>query len=680
MDVAVAIGADPATMYSAILPLPPDLDEMMIAGFLRQSPVEMVKCQTCDLEVPANAEIVLEGYVELGELRTEGPFGDHTGFYSLADEYPVFHVTCITQRKDPIYATTIVGPPPMEDYYMGKAIERIFLPLMRLQLPEVRDIAMPAEGVFHNLILVSIRKSYPGHARKVMHAIWGTGPGDVLQVHRGGGRGCGRAERARGGLEGAEQHRPASATSSSCMGPVDSLDHCQPPAELRLEDGDRRHAQVARRRIHAPVAGRDRDVGGSEAAGGRAVEEGGAVGMRGAPSSRAMVCAALCTALALGWQALTVHYNYRGDWSALFDTGGYTAVPPSWARGTCTGSPAAPATTANTTTSWRMTRCSAGTRRAAWIIPGCAGGASCCRRLRFWRPAATASGWIPRTAWGCWRSSSWAPCGWPAGPRAPDGTRPGGWHFSWFRRWQSRSTGTPSTWPWRRSRSASSCTAKKALRGASSFSWPWLPWRAKPGRSQSRHLPCTRPYGKIGAAWHWRAPPPCRTPAGCGTWPGEPLPDQTVFASFLPFSGLLGRTLHPIQDSVATRWLFTAAILEYVAVLGMWVAVALAGMLLWKRQRDLGGDRGGAVHGGVCGFFGPAASLVGGLFVRQNHVAAVDLAGAGWVGVTLLDFPDAGCDDAPPHPVSAGAAMARDLARTGAVNRGFAGGEGRLIH
>ena len=175
MDVAVAIGSDPATMYSAILPLPPDLDEMMIAGFLRGKPVEMVKCETSDLEVPANAEIVLEGYVELGELRREGPFGDHTGFYSLADDYPVFHVTCITQRKKPIYATTIVGPPPMEDFYMGKAIERIFLPLMRLQLPEIRDISMPAEGIFHNLILVSIRKSYPLHARKVMHAIWGLG-------------------------------------------------------------------------------------------------------------------------------------------------------------------------------------------------------------------------------------------------------------------------------------------------------------------------------------------------------------------------------------------------------------------------------------------------------------------------------------------------------------------------
>ncbi len=175
MDVAVAIGSDPATMYSAILPLPPDLDEMMIAGFLRGKPVEMVKCETSDLEVPANAEIVLEGYVEIGELRREGPFGDHTGFYSLEDDYPVFHVTCVTHRKNPIYATTIVGPPPMEDFYMGKAIERIFLPLMRLQLPEIRDICMPAEGIFHNLILVSIRKSYPLHARKVMHAIWGLG-------------------------------------------------------------------------------------------------------------------------------------------------------------------------------------------------------------------------------------------------------------------------------------------------------------------------------------------------------------------------------------------------------------------------------------------------------------------------------------------------------------------------
>ena len=175
MDVAVAIGADPATMFSAILPLPPDLDEMLFAGFMRNKPVEMVKCKTVDIEVPANAEIVLEGYVTLGETRTEGPFGDHTGYYSLADEYPVFHVECITQRENPIYATTIVGQPPMEDFYMGKTIERIFLPLLRLQLPEVVDMSMPAEGIFHNLMLVSIRKSYPGHARKVMSAIWGLG-------------------------------------------------------------------------------------------------------------------------------------------------------------------------------------------------------------------------------------------------------------------------------------------------------------------------------------------------------------------------------------------------------------------------------------------------------------------------------------------------------------------------
>ncbi|MBI4910269.1 MAG: menaquinone biosynthesis decarboxylase [Acidobacteria bacterium] len=175
MPVSVAIGCDPATMYSAILPLPPDLDEMMIAGFLRNKPVDLVKCETNDILVPAQSEIVLEGHVVLGELRREGPFGDHTGFYSLDDDYPVFHIDCITHRKNPVYATTIVGPPPMEDFYMGKAIERIFLPLMRMQLPEVRDICMPAEGIFHNIILVAIRKSYPGHARKVMHAIWGLG-------------------------------------------------------------------------------------------------------------------------------------------------------------------------------------------------------------------------------------------------------------------------------------------------------------------------------------------------------------------------------------------------------------------------------------------------------------------------------------------------------------------------
>ena len=175
MEVAVAIGTDPALTFSAIVPAPPDVEEFIIAGFLRQKPVELVKCETVDLEVPANAEIILEGYVNLDDLRTEGPFGDHTGFYSLEDEYPVFHVTCITHRKDPIYATTVVGKPPHEDAWMGKAVERIFLPLMKLTIPELVDVNLPIEGVFHNLMLVSIRKSYPGQARKVMNAIWSLG-------------------------------------------------------------------------------------------------------------------------------------------------------------------------------------------------------------------------------------------------------------------------------------------------------------------------------------------------------------------------------------------------------------------------------------------------------------------------------------------------------------------------
>jgi 4-hydroxy-3-polyprenylbenzoate decarboxylase len=172
LDVAVAIGADPITVFSAIMPLPEDLDEMMIAGFLRGKPVEMVRCETIDVEVPANAEIVLEGYVDTAERRMEGPFGDHTGYYSLEDEFPVFHLTTVTHRKNPIYQTTIVGKPPMEDCWMGEAIERIFLPLMQRQFPEVRDYHMPFAGVFHNLMIVSIRKDYPGHARKVMNCIW----------------------------------------------------------------------------------------------------------------------------------------------------------------------------------------------------------------------------------------------------------------------------------------------------------------------------------------------------------------------------------------------------------------------------------------------------------------------------------------------------------------------------
>ena len=173
LEVAVAIGADPASMLSAILPLPEDLDEFLFAGFLRREPVELAHCESVDLEVPANAEIVLEGFVDLDDIRTEGPFGDHTGYYSLEDSFPAFHITCITRRKELVYATTIVGPPPMEDYWMGYAVERIFLPLMKKQMPEVVDMHMPAEGIFHNLMIVSIRKSYPAHARKVMNGIWG---------------------------------------------------------------------------------------------------------------------------------------------------------------------------------------------------------------------------------------------------------------------------------------------------------------------------------------------------------------------------------------------------------------------------------------------------------------------------------------------------------------------------
>src|SRR5437016_3591148 len=175
MPVAIALGGDPAMIYAASAPLPPGVDEVVFAGWLRGSGVEMVACRTIDLEVPAHAEIVLEGYVDPRERRLEGPFGDHTGYYSLARDYPVFHLTAITRRARPIYPTTIVGRPPEEDYWLGKATERLFLPIIKLLLPEVVDINMPAEGVFHNLVIVSIKKRYPGHARKVMTALWGMG-------------------------------------------------------------------------------------------------------------------------------------------------------------------------------------------------------------------------------------------------------------------------------------------------------------------------------------------------------------------------------------------------------------------------------------------------------------------------------------------------------------------------
>ncbi len=183
MPVCIAIGGDPASMYSASAPLPPTVDEFIFAGFLRKAPVRLTKALTCDLEVPADAEFVIEGYIDPAEeLIVEGPFGDHTGYYSEADLYPKVHVTAVTMRKNPIYAATIVGRPPMEDYYLGHATERIFLPLLKLTLPEIVDYHMPAEGLFHNLVFVSIKKEYPGQAYKVMNAMWGQGLMSLAKV------------------------------------------------------------------------------------------------------------------------------------------------------------------------------------------------------------------------------------------------------------------------------------------------------------------------------------------------------------------------------------------------------------------------------------------------------------------------------------------------------------------
>ena len=175
MEVAVVIGAHPATVFSGVAPLPYGVDELFLSGFLRNAPVELVKCKTVDLEVPAESEIVLEGIVDPTDMRPEGSFGDHTGVYTPVEDFPVFHIKCITMRKDPIYLTTIVGKPPMEDFYMGKAIERTFLPVLKKQMPELVDMNFPMEGTFNNAVIVSIDKTYPFQARKVAHAIWGLG-------------------------------------------------------------------------------------------------------------------------------------------------------------------------------------------------------------------------------------------------------------------------------------------------------------------------------------------------------------------------------------------------------------------------------------------------------------------------------------------------------------------------
>jgi 4-hydroxy-3-polyprenylbenzoate decarboxylase len=224
LEVAVAIGTDPATTFAAIVPAPPEVEEYLIAGFLRGKPVEIVQCETVDLQVPAHAEIVLEGYVELGELRAEGPFGDHTGFYTLTDQYPVFHLTCITHRRDPIYAATVVGKPPMEDAWMGKAVERIFLPAMRMTIPELVDIHLPVEAVFHNLMLVSIRKSYPGQARKVMNAIWSLGQAMFTKCIVVVDEDCDVQNVAEVVLRVANNIDPERDIQFT-LGPIDSLDH-----------------------------------------------------------------------------------------------------------------------------------------------------------------------------------------------------------------------------------------------------------------------------------------------------------------------------------------------------------------------------------------------------------------------------------------------------------------------
>jgi len=175
LEVAVALGLDPVTAYTASAPLPKHIDEFMLAGFLKGEPVELVHCKTVDLDVPANAEIVLEGYVEQGDLAPEGPFGDHTGYYTGVEPFPVFHVTAMTMRRDAIYPSIVVGKPPQEDAWLGKATERIFLPAVRMSVPEIVDYDLPVAGAFHNCAIVSIRKRFPGHAQKVMHAIWGLG-------------------------------------------------------------------------------------------------------------------------------------------------------------------------------------------------------------------------------------------------------------------------------------------------------------------------------------------------------------------------------------------------------------------------------------------------------------------------------------------------------------------------
>ena len=271
LEVAVALSPEPVLTYCATAPMPEGLDELLLGGFLSRRRIEMVKCVTVDLEVPASSHIVLEGYVEPGERRREGPFGDHTGFYSQPDDIPVFHLTCITQRKKPTYLTTVVGIPPMEDYYLGMASERIFLPMIRKTVPEIVDMHFPAEGIFHNLVIVSIDKRYPGHARKIMNAFWGLGQlmfsktivvvdkdvnvHDVSEV---------------AWIVGT--HMDPMRDVQMTKGPVDDLDDAGGAAGVRRQDGHRRDAQVGVGGLHPHLAGAHHDDRAGRAEGARHLE------------------------------------------------------------------------------------------------------------------------------------------------------------------------------------------------------------------------------------------------------------------------------------------------------------------------------------------------------------------------------------------------------------------------
>jgi 4-hydroxy-3-polyprenylbenzoate decarboxylase len=259
MPVCIVVGADPASVYSASAPLPPGIDEFLLAGFLRREPVKLARAVTCDLEVPWEAELVIEGYIDPREaLVVEGPFGDHTGYYSEADLYPKVHVTAVTMRRDAVYATTIVGKPPMEDYYLGHATERLFLPLLKLTNPEVVDYHMPVEGGFHNLVFVSIDKKYPGAGVQGDERALGAGADGARQGHRRRRQGGRRAQRDRSVVGGAQQHRPR-ARRALHPGAGGRARPREPRLHLRQQDGDRRHAQAARGGLHASVAQDDRD-------------------------------------------------------------------------------------------------------------------------------------------------------------------------------------------------------------------------------------------------------------------------------------------------------------------------------------------------------------------------------------------------------------------------------------